>query len=215
MFELICVTSRKMCGGSFFKQLEKILSCRPDAVILREKDLTKEEYLVLAKQAVGLCRAYHVPCVLHNFAWAALMMDCDTIHLPLPVLRQMTDSVKKHFCVLGASCHSREDALEAERLGCTYITAGHIFPTDSKRGVPARGIAFLQDICGSVRIPVYAIGGMKPENIKEALEAGAAGACIMGDLMRCADVGRYFEEFRKAGEGNAVCGKTFAALCRD
>ena len=84
---------------------------------------------------------------------------------------------------LGASCHSVEDALLAESLGCNYIVAGHIFDTDCKKGLPGRGIDFLKDVVNAVAIPVFAIGGINKENYHKIKEAGASGACLMSSLM--------------------------------
>ena len=106
----------------------------------------------------------------------------------LPDLRKMTPQEKNHFEIIGASCHSLEEAKEAERLGCTYITAGHIFLTDCKKGLPGRGLTFLQNICENVSIPVYAIGGISNENINDVRQTGAAGACIMSGFMKCNNI---------------------------
>ena len=43
--------------------------------------------------------------------------------------------------------------MEAERLGATYVTAGHIFTTDCKKGLPPRGLDFLKNVCDAVTIP--------------------------------------------------------------
>ena len=51
--------------------------------------------------------------------------------------------------------------MEAERLGAAYVTAGHIFTTDCKKGLPPRGLDFLKNVCDAVTIPVYGIVGIK------------------------------------------------------
>ncbi len=103
--------------------------------------------------------------------------------------------ILSRFRIIGASCHSVQDALEAQALGCTYITAGHVFATDCKKGVPPRGLAFLHEVCESVSIPVYAIGGINEENYPQVLQAGAAGACVMSGLMRCENAEEYLSGF--------------------
>ena len=87
---------------------------------------------------------------------------------------------------IGVSVHSAEEAREAVRLGTSYLTAGHIFATDCKKGVPPRGLEFLKGICELAPVPVYGIGGIRldPEQIREVLAQGAAGACIMSQMMR-------------------------------
>ena len=68
-------------------------------------------------------------------------------------------------------------------LGADYLTAGHIFPTDCKKGLAPRGIDFLQNICQTVQVPVFGIGGIHPGNIEQVLDAGASGVCMMSEMM--------------------------------
>lgn len=82
------------------------------------------------------------------------------------------------------SVHSVEQAVRAQQLGADFLIAGHIFPTDCKPGLPPRGLEFLGQVCRAVTIPVYAIGGITPENAPLAVKAGAAGVCIMSGAMK-------------------------------
>ena len=41
----------------------------------------------------------------------------------------------------------------------------------------------MREICGAVKIPVFAIGGMNLEHGRAAMEAGASGVCMMSELM--------------------------------
>ena len=163
--DILCITNRKLCKDDFLKRIQIIAAAQPKAIVLREKDLSEEAYTILAEKVMHICEKYSVPCILHSFAKAAMALN-----------------------VIGASCHSLEEAKEAERLGCTYITAGHIFLTDCKKGLPGRGLTFLQNICENVSIPVYAIGGISNENINDVRQTGAAGACIMSGFMKCNNI---------------------------
>lgn len=89
------------------------------------------------------------------------------------------------FTTIGVSVHAANEALEAQSLGATYLTAGHIYATDCKKGLPPRGTAFLREICQTVSIPVYAIGGIRLEaaQIREVMSCGAVGGCIMSGMM--------------------------------
>ena len=144
-----------------------------------------------------ICDENGILCVLHNFVGAALELKATAIHLPLPILRNMSPCEKKQFKILGASCHSLDDAKEAENLGCTYIMAGHIFDTDCKKGVPSRGLVFLKRVCESVTIPVYAIGGISPSTYESTIKAGAFGACIMSGFMLCENPVEYIKKVKK------------------
>ena len=59
--------------------------------------------------------------------------------------------------------------------------------------MPGRGVEFLRNICEAVSIPVYAIGGINPENLCEVKKAGAAGGCIMSGVMQCDNVQEYLK----------------------
>ncbi len=89
-----------------------------------------------------------------------------------------------HIKRIGTSIHSVEDAVFAESHGADYITAGHIFTTDCKKGLPGRGIDWLKSICHAVSIPVYAIGGISDANISMLSDCNIAGYCMMSASMR-------------------------------
>lgn len=198
MSDILCVTNRKLCRADFPTRIEQIAAAHPAGIILREKDLPEADYAFLAGKVLASCRTQGTPCILHSFHGTAIRLGCRKIHLPLPVLRTLSDEEKAFFTDIGSSCHSIEDARLAVQLGCTYITAGHIFDTDCKKGLPGRGILFLKDLCDSVSIPVYAIGGITADNISSVRNAGAAGACIMSGLMTCKDPAGFIRSCKEA-----------------
>ena len=67
--------------------------------------------------------------------------------------------------------------------GADYIFAGNIFETDCKKGLPGRGLEFLENVCKAVNIPVYAIGGISEEKMPQILGTGAAGGCMMSGFI--------------------------------
>lgn len=184
-FRIIAVSNRKLCKRPFLEQIERVCKIHPEAVILREKDLTKEEYGTLAKEVMDICSRYQVSCILHNFWETAIELGCTSVHLPLPVFQKLPDKEKNKFAKIGISIHSVEEAKEAERLGASYLTAGHIYATDCKKGLSPRGLEFLKEVCREVSIPVYGIGGIKfDEEQWNAMEkCGAVGGCIMSGMM--------------------------------
>lgn len=188
MCDVIAVTNRALCED-FFGKLRDINDAGIP-IILREKDLTEVEYEKLAKRVIELCP----DVILHMFISTAKKINCKRIHLPMHILRtaDLTD-----FDIVGASVHSDREAVEAQRLGADYVIAGHIFATDCKKGLEPRGEEYLKSVVKSVNIPVYAIGGIAPENIRRIRKCGAKGACIMSGFMRCGSVEKYLEKLLK------------------
>ena len=123
----------------------------------KEKDLSEREYIDLQK-ILNICREQDTACPVTAFRKQPWSWDV-TVSIFLPVLMKMERRQRQRFRVLGASCHSVEEAKMAEKLGCTYLTAGHIFETECKKGLPRRGLDFLNRVCSDVSVPVYAIGG--------------------------------------------------------
>ena len=197
MCEVLCVTNRLLCADDFLERIDTLAMAQPKGIILREKDLTADEYNALAVSVLEICEKYGTQCILHSFADIAEQLGAKALHLPLPILRELPTDKRKRFTTLGASCHDPEDAKEAEALGCTYITAGHVFDTDCKKGLPGRGVDFLRQLCESVSIPVYAIGGINEKNAAQVINAGAKGVCVMSGAMVCSSPREYLERFKE------------------
>ena len=188
MFNIVCVTHRKLCDNFLERVWELYENNVP--VILREKDLLESEYEELAKKVIEICPNV----ILHSYINVAKNLGVKKIHLPL---RLMNENAEKEFETVGVSVHSADEAVLAEKMGATYVTAGHIFATDCKKGLEPRGIEFLKNAVSSVDIDVYGIGGISPENIGKIQNTGAKGACIMSGFMKCDNVKKYLDETYK------------------
>jgi thiamine-phosphate pyrophosphorylase len=184
--KILAITNRHLCRNDFLEQITKVCRLHPQAIILREKDLSKEEYQALAKKVLEITKSHQVECRLHFYWETALDLKEDAIHLPLWRLKEMTPERKAEFRLIGTSIHSLEEAKEAVALGADYLTAGHIYQTDCKKGVPPRGLSFLREVCREIEVSVYAIGGIGlcKAQIEEVMAAGAKGACIMSGMMQ-------------------------------
>lgn len=91
------------------------------------------------------------------------------------------------FQRVGISVHSYDEAVEADAIGADYVTFGHVFPTQSHPGEPARGLQALADIVDRLAIPVLAIGGITAANVTEVLATGCAGVVVMSAIADQAD----------------------------
>lgn len=186
---IICVTQRRLCSD-FLYQLEQIAKAHPRQIILREKAMMPNDYEALLLQCRKICDSYKVPLFAHTFMDAARHTGIKKIHLPLPQLKALGHR-PDGFEIVGTSIHAPEEALMATALGADYVTAGHIYATDCKRGLPGRGLDFLREVCRLSTLPVYAIGGITPENMPAIMAAGAAGGCMMSSLMTAEDPAEY------------------------
>lgn len=179
----IVVTNRKLCKTDYLMQIRKVTALHPHALILREKDLSDQEYMRLASSVMEICKEGNVLCYLHSRDQIARDVSCQNLHMSISELRRLGDGVKD-FNEISVSCHSKEDVLEALAAGASQIVLGTIFETDCKPGLEGRGTSFVSEIAEICPVPLYAIGGIHEDNIHLVMEAGATGGCMMSGFMQ-------------------------------
>ncbi len=197
--KLIIVTNRKLAKSNFLKQVEAWAKVGPSALILREKDLSVKDYCDLAKKFLRICRKQNTVGILHSHFELLEYFGREAIHLPLCLLKKFSQQMPQidKPSVLGVSVHSSAEAIEAYQLGASYLFFGNIFETDCKKGLPGRGIAELKEVVAAVPIPVYGIGGVRPENFQLLIDAQAAGGAIMSSAMICKSPETEFAQYNK------------------
>jgi thiamine-phosphate pyrophosphorylase len=181
---LIAITNRTLCRGDFLTRIRELSASGVDAILLREKDLSEAEYEALAQTCLEICKENQTPLWLNAFPSVA-----ERLYLPVQLSFSqfliLSPAEKRRLPQIGVSVHAVSEAVQAAEKGADSLIAGHIFPTACKPGLPPRGLSFLQQVCDSVEIPVYAIGGITAERQHAALEAGAKGCCVMSEWMQC------------------------------
>lgn len=195
MFDLFAVTNRCFFYNqdAYLSQLVKIFSSGVSGIVLREKDIDESCYLDLAQKIIENFRSAadtfpdrRAKLIVHNFPHVAERLKIREIQLPLPKLRLLHENEKKlcESLSIYASVHSLEEALEAEKLGASFLVAGNIFETDCKKGLKGKGTELIKSIRSNISLPVIGLGGIGPSNIWRLKEAGADGAALMSLMMR-------------------------------
>ena len=139
---VIYVTNRKLCKHDFLQQIEQLAKGKPDAIMLREKDLPSDQYEALARKINSICQKYDVPLIINQNISVAEKLRIETIQLSMHNLRKYSGDLQL-IDQIGASVHSVEEATEAVTLGATYLIAGHIFSTSfAKKEFPHEDSAF-------------------------------------------------------------------------
>jgi len=98
--------------------------------------------------------------------------------------------------LVGYSAHSLDGVLECAAESADYVSFSPIFGAISKRHpLPPVGLAALETACGRSSIPVYALGGIRPEHAADVRRSGAAGAMSIGSILDVEDPGAAVERF--------------------
>ena len=206
MIKLKIITNRKLClQHDLVARIERVIKeylrgsyldgYSIDSIIVREKDLAREEYIELFKKIKDLVDSYNnsedvvlglrprIDVFAHNHMDIAVDMGIKNIHLPLDTLRKNKNLVDK-FEKIGVSCHSLREIKEAIVLGATYVTFSHVFVTDCKKGLEPRGLDELRNVAENTKIPVYALGGIDHTNAISCINSGASGVVMMSNIMK-------------------------------
>ena len=188
---LLLVTDRRQAR----RPLQDIVAAALDAgcrwVSVREKDLPPDEQILLARSLLPMAHANGAKLMLHGDASLAKDAGADGAHLPagsdVAAARALIGSDK----LLGVSIHTVTEAEAINPAHVDYVLAGPTFETASKPGYgPEIGRKGLAEIARVARVPVLAIGGINAARLGELVAAGAAGAAVMGGVMRAADPAR-------------------------
>lgn len=86
--------------------------------------------------------------------------------------------------LVGRSCHDAEGVRRAVAEGLDYVTLSPFAATRSK---PGYGPALPEAAYVRHGLPVLALGGITVANATRAIDAGAHGVAVMGEVMRSAD----------------------------
>jgi 8-oxo-dGTP diphosphatase len=145
-------------------------------VQMREKIITKNEYLDLAAEVVSLCHEHNADVLLNTDAELAENLGADGVHLDSQRLKQLQSRppLPGKFWV-AASCHNARELDHAANLGLDFAVLSPVLKTPSHPDVDPIGWDAFQTLTEAVNLPVYALGGMKKTHLATAFQHGAQG----------------------------------------
>ncbi len=170
--------------------LRAALTAGAPAVQLRDKTADARSLFEQARALLRLTRAHGALLFINDRLDVALAAGADGVHLgpdDLPVAAARS-AVPADFLV-GFSTDDPELARRAAADGAVYIGCGAVFGTRTKDvGEERIGPEGLRRVVEAVSVPVIGIGGVTPENVGELARVGAAGAAVVGAVMKSSDV---------------------------
>ena len=185
-FNLYLITDRTQTRGrDLFWLIEEALDAGVKAIQLREKDLAGRDLFLLAEKASKLCQNYGASLFVNERTDIALAVNAAGVQLgnasvPITVARQLLGAQK----IIGVSTHSLDEALDAQRQGADFVLFGPVYFTPSKAtyGAP-QGLYKIKEIVEKISVPVYAIGGIKLENILDLRSIGVCRVALISAIM--------------------------------
>jgi thiamine-phosphate pyrophosphorylase len=176
-------------GRSNLEVLEAVIQGGSKIIQLREKDYLRRDLYNLALEFREITSKAGILLIINDHVDIALAVDADGVHLgqedlPVQVARKLAPEL-----LLGASTHSLEQALKAEKDGADYINIGPIFSTTTKEGVGrSLGPKAISEISSQLRVPFTVMGGINEKNIDQVLAAGARRVAMVTAITTAADI---------------------------
>lgn len=168
--------------AAWLEALRRALKAGIRRVQVRARTVQGERWQVLASAAVQACRDASAEVLINGDIDLARKLNTG-VQLRASQLREVTARPLGGDVPVAASCHTAEDLRLAESLGCDFAVLGSLRSTATHPNVTSplgwEGFASLRE---NVSLPIYAIGGMSPQDIAEARQHGAQGIAAIRAL---------------------------------
>ncbi len=192
------IDKETLANSAFSSQVLRARGAAPDIVQARDKASSRK---IILKEAESLCASLSAAKtlrVVNDYADIALLARADGVHigqddLPVEKVRKLVGDKM----IIGVSCHTLRQALDAEERGADYISVGPVFATPTKPEYKAVGLGLVAACSKRITIPFFAIGGIDLKNIGEVLAAGAVRVAVCRALLGSADIRATVANFRK------------------
>lgn len=187
---LYAVTDRAWLGGrTLAEQVSDAIDGGATIVQLREKSMPRDELVAEARELCALCHSRGIPFIINDDAELARLVGADGVHVGLDDLDiAAAREIIGEKGIIGASAHSVDEALAAERAGADYLGVGAVFGSSTKTNARPLALETLRDITAAVSIPVVAIGGVTRSNLPRLADSGIAGAALVSAIFAAADI---------------------------
>lgn len=144
-----------------------------EMIQIRAKELSGRELTNLVRMVVRVAQGSRI--LVNTRTDIALTCGAHGVHLPAGSMAPETiRRITPAGFLIGVSCHTIDELRAAEREGADFAVYGPVFPSVTKSLQPI-GIEAFRVAAASVRLPVYALGGVTSANAPQCIAAGAAG----------------------------------------
>lgn len=165
----------------FLDRLDRALARGIRLVQLRAHSLGDEDYAGLVLGAFRLCARYGARLLLNRDLASIRELPCHGLHLTARRLTRLTHRPGESRYPVGASCHDARELSHAERLGLDYALLSPVRATLSHPDARPLGWLGFAELAEDAKLPVYALGGLGPDDLEQAFTHGAQGiAAIRG-----------------------------------
>ena len=186
------ITSRALYTGgdevqkaALLRQASRWAADSIDFIQLREKDLPSFDLILLARRILEAISPYSTRLLLNSNPGVAITTAAHGVHLTAAPNQPTSTDIRRRYAlgnlpdpIITVSCHTLAEVERARTQPITAILFAPVFEKSISGQLitPGLGLDRLREACtAATPIPIFALGGVTPENTSQCLEAGAAG----------------------------------------
>lgn len=187
---LYLITPPKLELRSFGETLKRALDGGDVASLqLRLKGVSDDEIRRAVEILMPIAQAHDVAFILNDRPDLACELRCDGVHVGQDdASYEEARAAVGRDSIVGVTCHnSRHLAIHAAEAGADYVAFGAFFPTATKEPKEMAEIEIVRWWSEMMVVPCVAIGGIRIENCKPLIEAGADFLAVSSGVWDFAD----------------------------
>ncbi|MBF0265903.1 MAG: thiamine phosphate synthase [Gammaproteobacteria bacterium] len=160
-------------------KLRRILENKHPLIQLKRlQSQTDEDYKQAAEVAVKICAEFKAILLLACSVELFEQTGAHGLHLKSAAIKELEERPISDDKILSVSCHDIKSMQKAQSLNADIILLSPIKETISHPNLDPLGWEGLREVKEQISCPVYAFGGMKLEDLDDALAVGAQGIAV-------------------------------------
>ena len=174
-----------------------------DWVQLRVKNKHYNEWLNISKEVKKICNQYKVKLIINDNVSIAKIVNADGVHLgktdvdPLEARNELGEKA-----IIGGTANTFNDIKTLVDKGVAYIGLGPYRFTSTKSNLsPILGLQGYKEILEqckttNITVPIIAIGGIQPQDVKELINMGVYGIAVSSAITMAKNINDIIFNFK-------------------
>ena len=174
--------SKRLDPASFVPKLDAALKNGLELLQIRQPEMSQSELESFTGQVLERCAKFKTRVLVNTDPDHALQMGAHGVHMNSGILMQLPDNKLDKRLLVAASCHDKEELSKADKIGVDFVVLSPVLKTKSHPNANTLGWTKFGQLVSECNLPVFALGGMSHETIKEAKLAGAVGVAMLSGI---------------------------------
>jgi len=169
-----------------------------DILQLREKKLSDKDFISVSEDLQRLVADSNAILIINDRVEIARDIGADGVHIGQDDMSiNKAREILGEESLIGVSTHNINQAVDAECCGADYIAVGPAYHTATKDYEPVAGLDVVSEVVNKIKIPVFAIGGIKLTNLEELKSIGVNRIAVSAAIAKSENIVKATKEFKE------------------